>query len=218
VATAADLRFLRRRAGAVILRRRRWIAAALAAFAVAAALQALSPPATALSAVVVAAHALPGGHSLSATDLRTEQLPTADVPAGSSASAATLVGRTTAGPVEAGAPITDVGLLGPALTRQLAPGQVAVPVPLADAIIGAVLRTGEVIDIVASDPAVPSVAGGAPASARVVAHGLTILAPPVAAADGSSSVLVVAADRSQAVALSAAVETSALTAVLDPAS
>jgi Flp pilus assembly protein CpaB len=82
-----------------------------------------------------------------------------------------VVGRTLAAPLRAGEPVTDVRLVGPALTDGY-PGLDAVPVRLPDPGMVALLRVGDRVDLVSADPQ-----GG---DATVVATGLPVLALPAA--------------------------------------
>jgi len=61
------------------------------------------------------------------------------------------VGRTLAGPVRAGEPVTDVRLIAPSLVSGY-PGRVALPVRVADADAVALLRVGDRVSLVAADP------------------------------------------------------------------
>src|SRR3954452_19155694 len=109
-----------------VLARRRVLAAALAAVAVAAGVQAARPQPPTRAAVLVAAHDLPAGTLLTAHDVRRAAYAPGSVPSGL---ADAPVGRTLAAPLRAGEPVTDVRLVGPALTDGY-PGLVAVPVRL----------------------------------------------------------------------------------------
>jgi hypothetical protein len=95
-------------------------------------------------------------------------------------------GRTLAAPLRAGEAVTDVRLVGPALTEGY-PGLSAVPVRLPDAGMVDLLRVGDRIDLVSADPQ-----GG---GASVVASDVPVLAVPdgsaAAGATGLSGSLVV---------------------------
>jgi Flp pilus assembly protein CpaB len=167
---AALLRPVRR----AVLARRRPLAALLTAVAVAAGLHAAAAPPPAEVPVTVAARDLPSGAVLTGADLRTVGFAPGSVPAGAVADAG---GRTLAGPLRAGEPVTDVRLVGPALTEGY-PGLAAVPVRLPDAGVARLLAVGDRIDLVATDPE------GAPAA--VVAADVPVLALP--ADDGDPGV------------------------------
>ncbi|MCB0894014.1 MAG: pilus assembly protein CpaB [Nocardioides sp.] len=160
---AALLRPVRR----AVLARRRLLAAVLAAVAVAAGLQAATaaPPATV--PVLVAARDLPSGTVLGASDVRTVGFAPGSVPAGAVGHPD---GRTLAAPLRAGEPLTDVRLVGPALTDGY-PGLVAVPVRLPDSGVAGLLAVGDRVDLVSADPQ--------HAGAEVVAAAVPVLALPV---------------------------------------
>lgn len=155
----------------VVLARRRPLAAVLAAVAVATGLHAARAEPPARAQVLVAARDLPAGEVLGAEDVRRTGFPAGSVPAGL---AQDVVGRTLAAPLRAGEPVTDVRLVGPALTDGY-PGLVAVPVRLPDAGMAGLLRVGDRIDLVAADPQHPT--------AAVVATDLPVLALPDAPAE-----------------------------------
>ena len=78
----------------------------------------------------------------------TRRFPADVAPSGTPADA---VGRTLAGPVRAGEPVTDVRLVTPSLVSGY-PGLVALPVRVADADSVALLRVGDRVGLVAADP------------------------------------------------------------------
>lgn len=159
---AAPLRSVRR----AVLARRRLLAALLTAVAVAAGLQAATAPPPAEVPVLVATRDLPSGTVLGADDLRTTGFAPGSVPSGAVEVAA---GRTLAAPLRVGEPVTDVRLVGPALTEGY-PGLAAVPVRLPDAGVADLLTVGDRVDLVATDPQ-----GG---SASIVASDAPVLALP----------------------------------------
>ena len=156
------LRPLRR----AVLARRRPLAAVLAAVAVAAGLHAARAEPPGRVPVLVAAHDLPAGRVLSPDDVRRTGFAAGSVPSGL---ATDPVGRTLAAPLRSGEPVTDVRVVGPALTDGY-PGLVAVPVRLPDAGMVGLLDVGDHIDLVAADPQHPT--------AAVVASDLPVLALP----------------------------------------
>jgi Flp pilus assembly protein CpaB len=151
-----------------VLARRRLLAAVLTAVAVAAGLQAAAAPPPRTISVTVAARDLPSGTMLTSADLTTAAFAPGTVPDDLAAPA---FGRTLASPVRRGEPVTDVRLVGPALTDGH-PGTVALPVRLPDAGMAGLLRVGDVVDLVAADPQ-----GGEPA---LVAARVPVLALPAA--------------------------------------
>ena len=117
----------------------------LTAVAVAAAIRTVAPPAPATVTMTVAARDLAAGDAVSSTDLTTARVPPGTVPDGAVAAAA---GSVLATPVRRGEPITDVRLVGPALTTGH-PGLVALPVRLPDGAMVGLLDAGDRIDLYA---------------------------------------------------------------------
>jgi Flp pilus assembly protein CpaB len=161
-----SLRRLRR----VVLARRRPLAALCAAVAVVVALQANAAPAPPRTMVWTAAHDLPGGIVVRTNDLHRTAFDSDSVPSGILGTASDAVGRTTAGPVRAGEPLTDARLVTSTLLDGY-PGLVALPVRIADAAAVQLLRVGDRIDVLAADPQ------GEP-TAAVVGHAVPVLAIP----------------------------------------
>jgi len=164
-----------RRVRRVVLARRRLLAAVLTGVAVAAGVQAATAPPPPSVGVLTAARDLPAGAVLDNDDLVTTEFTPGSVPSGATRDAA---GRTLAAPVRRGEPVTDVRLLGPALTAG-DPELTAVPVRLPDAEMVALLEVGDRIDLIATDPQ--------GSGASVVATGVPVLAvpPPAPGTDGS---------------------------------
>src|SRR5680860_1822492 len=104
-----------RRVHRALRRRRRLISALFAAAAVFAFARVLSPAPPDTTAVVVAAHDLPGGEVIDADDVRVVQMPTELAPLGTVSSPAALLREILAAPVRAGEPISDRRLVGEAL-------------------------------------------------------------------------------------------------------
>ena len=153
--------------------------------AVAALVVAVRPPAApAASAtgpprvpVVVATGDLPAGTALKSGDLAVARWPADVVPDGVLAAPGELTGRTLAGALRAGEPVTDVRLVGPGLTTLLTGGQQAVPIRLADLAVAATLRAGDRVDVLATED-------GAEV-AEVVASAALVLVAPSGADDGA---------------------------------
>jgi Flp pilus assembly protein CpaB len=131
---------------------RRPLAALLAAGAVLAGIRAASTPPEPTGDVVVAAADLPGGRPLTHQDLTVEQVPVDSVPDGAATEPDPLVGRTLASPVRRGEPVTDVRVVADGLLDGY-PLRVAAPVRVADAGVARLLRVGDRVDVVATDPA-----------------------------------------------------------------
>ncbi len=148
-----------------VLARRRLLAAVLAAVAVAGGVHAVAAPPPATVTVLTAARDLPAGTVLGPDDLVESDFAPGSVPAG----VTDAVGQTLAAAVRRGEPVTDVRLVGPALTAG-DPVRTALPVRLPDAGMVALLDVGDRIDLVATDPQ-----GG---GSHVVAGGVPVLAIP----------------------------------------
>lgn len=132
-----------------VLARRRLLAAGLAAAAALASLRAVAAPAPETVEVLVAARDLAAGEPLSASDLAPAAWPSGSAPRGAVDDA---VGRVLAAPLRAGEPVTDVRLVGPGLGRATS-GLTAVPVRIPDAGAADLLRAGDRVDLLATDPA-----------------------------------------------------------------
>jgi len=198
----AALRDLRR----ALSRHRVLLSAGLAAGSVATAVTALAPPATPTTAVVVAAADLGPDVPLTADDLRTVDLPTGTEPSGALRDPSAAIGRLVPGPVRAGEPLTDVRLLGPGL---LPPGpEVATPVRVAERATAALVRPGDVVDVLSAAP-------DGQAAAATVVTGVRVLSVPLADDDpGEGALLVLAATRPAAARLAAAAVTGRLSVVV----
>ena len=155
--------------------RRRPLAAVLAGVAVLAGLRTLAPPPVPTVEVLVAARDLAAGSVVGSDDV----LPAAYSPGlAPHGLAEDPVGRVLAAPLRQGEPVTDVRLVGPSLTEGY-DGLVAVPVRLPDAGSVALLRVGDRIDLVATDPE----AG----AARTLASAVPVLALPQPAGTGDGA-------------------------------
>ena len=200
------LRAAARRVRRAVLRRRRLLAALCALVAVWSGLRATAAPAPALVPVTVASHDLGAGTVLRAGDVTSVGFAAGIVPAGQVRDP---VGRTLAGPVRRGQPVTDTTLVGAALVADR-PDLVALPVRLPDTAMAQLLHVGDEVDLVAADPQ------GGPA-ATVTRSALVLALPPPAAdtaADGLPGRLVVLGIRAGDVeAVSAAGVTHFLTFV-----
>lgn len=196
--TAAPRQLLR-----AVARHRALLAAGLAAASVAAGLSVLVPAPPPTVPVLSAAHDLAAGTVLGPDDLVTAELPRSLVPAGALVDVASVAGRLVAGPVRRGEPLTDVRLLGAGL---LPPGSdVAVPVRMAEPGTGALVRAGDIVDVLSA----------APEGASVVATRLAVLSvPDLGDAAGEGALVVVAASRAVAARLAAAAVTGRLSLVV----
>lgn len=162
--------------------------------------------------VVVAAGDRPAGTPLSETDLAVARVPPALRPAGFAAEFEPVLGRVLAAPVRAGEAITDVRLVGSGVTALLPPGHVAAPVRLADLAVAALVRSGDLIDVLAS-------VDGRSAAEVVAEHALVLAATGAGGAtpdDGSAGLLLLAVPPEIAARLAAASTTATLTITLPP--
>lgn len=125
---------------------RRLVAGALVLLAVAIAVR----PGPGTTTVLVAAHDLAPGSTLTEDDVTTRELPQRAVPDGAMTDPAAVAGRLLAGAARAGEPITDVRLTGAELMALQAPdGDAAtVPVRLSDPGVAELLHPGSTVDVV----------------------------------------------------------------------
>lgn len=201
---------LRRAVRRTVLARRRPLAAGCAAVAVLAGIHAARPPAGDTVAVTVAAHDLVSGTVLGPSDVSRRRLPAGSAPTGAQVG---VVGRTLAGPVRAGEPITDVRLVTPDLVAGY-PGRVALPVRIADPDSAGLLRVGDHIDLVAADPR-----NGRASYAAVDVPVLALPAPsdPASGSGGvTGRLVVVAALPSDVDSIVGAAATDLLSVVISP--
>ena len=201
----------RRRLRAVrhqLRRRRRLIAAALAAAGTLVALRTLAPPPAETVDVLVAARDLPSGTRLTDDDVVVRAFPTDLAPSGAATAA---LGRVLAAPIGRGEVLTDVRVVGPGLALAQA-GETILPVRLPDAGMASLLRAGDEIDLVATDPGT--------GSSTVVAHDVTVLATPTGVPDGpvggsGGALVVVGATAADAVEITSAALSQFLTVSWD---
>ncbi|MGN6330074.1 MAG: Flp pilus assembly protein CpaB [Motilibacteraceae bacterium] len=223
----------------LLARHRRLAAALLLAAAAAVVVGALAPAPPPTRPVVVAAHDLPAGRRLTADDLAVRDLPPPARPAGAVPDVPAALGRTVAAGVRRGEPLTDARLVGPGLLAGAPAGQVAAPVRVADAAEAALVRPGDVVDVLAVTTAQAPTAGSATAvgestdvaeverpdvapAAATVAAGVRVLATPSADDAGAAggldglggALVVVATDPATARALAAAAAVARLSLVL----
>lgn len=144
----------------------------LVAAATLSALRVLAPPAPDTVEVLVAARDLPSGTLLDRTDLVARRFPADLAPPGASGSPA---GRVLAAPLAQGEVLTEARVVGPGLARAQ-PGQTVLPVRLPDAGMATLLRPGDEVDLMATDPG--------SGSTHVVARGVTVLAAPTEVPEG----------------------------------
>ena len=158
-----------------MLLRRRPLAALCVGLGVLVALRQLAGPPAPTTPVVVAAHDLPAGAVLSRADLMVRDFAASTAPSAVTA-LDDAVGRTLATPLSRGEPATASRLVAPGWLAGY-PGLVAVPVRIPDSDAVGMLRVGDRIDLLATDP---GRAGGPadPGGTRLVATGVPVLALP----------------------------------------
>ena len=135
----------------LLLLHRRLLAGLAAGSAVLLGLQAAAPPPPPTVRVWTAATDLPAGQVLQPGDLRAVAFTPASVPTGVVRDLREVVGRTLAGPLSQGEPVTRLRTVGPGLLRGY-PGTTAVPLRITDADAVDLLRVGDAISVVVADP------------------------------------------------------------------
>jgi len=168
---------------------RRVTAGALVLLAAAAALR--PDPTDGETDVVVATRDLAPGVELVAADVRVESRSVATIPDGATTNGADLVGATLAGPARRGEVLTDVRVLGSRLADATAgPEARIVPVHPTDAALLDLVRTGDVVDVLAVSEAVD---GSGEQRSRVVATNAIVVLVASASKDrGRDGVVLVA--------------------------
>ncbi|CAN5600637.1 MAG: SAF domain-containing protein [Nocardioidaceae bacterium] len=176
---APALRSFRADLRRAIAARRRPLAAICAAAAVASGISAARPPPPPVTTVVVAARDLPAGAVLGTSDLTTSAWPRGTAPAAAISADELPLGRTVAGPMRAGEPLTDVRLVQPGLLEGYPADSVLAMIRVADPAASSVVAVGDVVDVIGADPQ-----GRAPAI--VVARGAPVVSLPEKPADALS--------------------------------
>ena len=154
---------------------RRLLASGLLAGAMAVGLQALEPPPPPSVLVVTAARDIESGSRLGPADLAVTRLSPSSVPDGAITSTAAALSRTLVSTARRGEPLTDVRLAGAGPLTSSDDNTVSVPVRIADAEAVALLRPGDVVDVLG---AAPSVDGSGGTSARLLASAVRVLTVP----------------------------------------
>lgn len=131
-----------------VLWHRRKLAVLAVLAAVLTGLAAAAPEGPTTLSVVRAVTGLPGGVRLGADDLEVADVVAADAPEGAARDPADLVGRTLAAPVARGQVLTELAVV----SARASPGRVLAPLRLSDAEAAALLRAGDVVDVLAADP------------------------------------------------------------------
>jgi pilus assembly protein CpaB len=163
------------------------------------------PPTT---TVVRTATELPGGTRLSSADLRVDEVVAVGVPEGAVVDPTVLVGRTLAAPAAKGQIMTELAVT--SARDPIGRGHVLAPLRLADAEVVALLRSGDVVDVLAAD-AQSEQAYVAGRGVRVV----TVPQPPdpAAGADPAGALVLVEVDPETARVLARAAVAASLTVI-----
>ena len=144
---------------------RRKLAALAAVAAVLTGVSAAAPEGPAMMSVVKARSRLPAGTVVSTSDLVLDRVVASDVPEGVLTDPLALVGRTLAAPVAENQMMTPLAATD---ARTSVPqGHVIAPLRLADTALAALLRPGDLVDVIAADPQAGQAAVVA-AGARVI--------------------------------------------------
>ena len=185
---------------------RRKLALLAALAAVLTGLAAAAPEGPPTIPVVRAVAALEGGTRLGLDDVEVSQIVAADAPDDVVADPAALVGRTLAAPVPRGQVLTELAVV----SARASPGRVLAPLRLADAEATALLRAGDVVDVLAADPQAEQafVAGR---GVRVVT--VPAMADPAAGADPAGALVLVEVDSETARVLARAAVSATLTVI-----
>ena len=204
------LHAIRRDLRRALYARWRLLAGNFAALAVVAAIQAVRPAPPPTRVVLTAATDMRAGDVLSPEDVALVESALELIPDGALDPSEPPFGRTLAGPVRAGEPLTDVRLVQGELLAGFEPGTVLATVRVFDPAAAVHLQPGDRVDVVGSDPR-----GGLTAS--VIAPDVTVVIPP--AADdaitlGDGAPVVVAVDEPTALALADAAVRQQLTVLL----
>ena len=147
-----------------VSRRRRWrrsqavqlVAVALVAVAAWVTVSALLPtPVDPGVATVVAVHDVALGSTLTAADVRVERRRADERPAGALDDVSAGLGQVVSGPVLAGEIVTSARFRGATQLAGLAPGFVAVSLPVADGVLLGTLRPADIVSVLAAGTGQP---------------------------------------------------------------
>jgi Flp pilus assembly protein CpaB len=189
-----------------VSRRRRWrrsqlvqlVAVALVAVAVWLTVSALLPaPVDPGVPTVVSVHDVALGSTLTAADLRVERRQADERPAGALDDVRGGVGQVVSGPVLAGEIVTSARFRGASQLAGLAPGFVAVSLPVADSVLLGTLRPADTVSVLAAGTGQPLAV-----VARVLSTELPVSGVLAAGASGQGRLVVaVTADEAGALAV-----------------
>ena len=185
------------------LSRRRPVVAALLTFAVVLALSAIVGRHSPTTSVVVMARDVAAGTSLTSDDVTLAELADELVPSTAVKNVDDVIGRVTTGPLAQHEVLTSTKVV-----SVNSAGSMAVPIRLADPRVAALLRPGDVVDVVAS------LSGdGQVRPAQLLAAGVRVV---TVQSDREAGLIVVTADENTAPLLAGAVDGPALSVVIHP--
>lgn len=185
------------------LSRRRPVVAALLTFAVVLALSAIVGRHSPTTSVVVMARDVAAGTSLTSDDVTLAELADELVPSTAVKNVDDVIGRVTTGPLAQHEVLTSTKVV-----SANSAGSMAVPIRLADPRVAALLRPGDVVDVVAS------LSGdGQVRPAQLLAAGVRVV---TVQSDREAGLIVVTADENTAPLLAGAVDGPALSVVIHP--
>jgi pilus assembly protein CpaB len=127
---------------------RRKLAVLAALAAVLTGISAAAPDGPAMITVVKARSQLPGGTVVSAADLVLDRVAASDIPEGALTDPDALIGKTLAAPVAENQILTP--LTASVVRTSVSPGHVIAPLRLADTALRALIRPGDVVDVIAA--------------------------------------------------------------------
>jgi pilus assembly protein CpaB len=128
---------------------RRKLAVLAALAAVLTGISAAAPDGPAMITVVKARSQLPGGTVVSAADLVLDRVAASDIPEGALTDPDALIGKTLAAPVAENQILTP--LTASVVRTSVSPGHVIAPLRLADTALRALIRPGDVVDVIAAN-------------------------------------------------------------------
>lgn len=162
--------------------------------------------------VVRASSELAGGTLLDASDLELARVVAREAPEGAVRASEELVGQRLAAPVAEGQILTPLALV--AARADVAKGHVVAPLRLADADLAALLRAGDVVDVIAAGDQSAD-AGSSIPGARVVAQAVRVVTvpEPVDGAEMTGALVLLEVTTGTAQALAQAAATASLTVI-----
>lgn len=169
-------------------------------------ISAVNPEGPPMLRVLRATEQLAGGAVINSTDLQVAEVVRADAPVGALSDPEEVIGQRLAAPMAEGQIFTGLTLV--SVRTALPRGRVVAPLRLADADLAALLRPGEIVDVVAAD--------SQSEKASVVATGVRVVTiPAVADTDQAQSggLVLVEVDPAQAAVLARAAVSGTLTVI-----